>query len=321
MPFMNNKLLTQFNDDWIISLRPSKNTVTPWKPYDFLVEKERTIDNKVEDIATIFLTNRECPFRCLMCDLWKNTTDRPIPVGAIPAQIQWALERLPPVLHIKLYNSGSFFDNQAIPGNDFPQIAQQLNSFKTVIVESHPRLVNNRCLEFQILLKSQLQVAMGLETVHPGVLEKLNKNMTLHDFQRATQFLIKNNIPIRAFILFYPPFLNESEGIKWTKRSIDFAFDIGVECCVIIPTRTGNGALEHLQEEGLFFSPRLELLEEVFEYGIQLKSGRMIVDLWDIKKLSNCELCSTRRIQKIHEMNLYQVIIPPIYCSCRNSNI
>ena len=27
------------------------------------------------DVATLFLTNRECPFRCLMCDLWKNTLE------------------------------------------------------------------------------------------------------------------------------------------------------------------------------------------------------------------------------------------------------
>ena len=35
--------------------------------------------------AVVFLTNRECPFRCVMCDLWMNTLDETVPRGAIAA--------------------------------------------------------------------------------------------------------------------------------------------------------------------------------------------------------------------------------------------
>jgi hypothetical protein len=72
------------NDEWIMSGRNRKNPVDHGKPYAWLVEKERTISGKIEDIAIFFLTNRECTFRCLMCDLWKNTTDNTVPEGAIP---------------------------------------------------------------------------------------------------------------------------------------------------------------------------------------------------------------------------------------------
>ena len=97
------------NDREIIAARPPKNAVDPRVPYAFLVEPERTAAGDVADIATIFLTNRECPFRCLFCDLWKNTTDSRVPVGAIPEQIDYALARLPSARQIKLYNSGNFF--------------------------------------------------------------------------------------------------------------------------------------------------------------------------------------------------------------------
>src|ERR1035437_9500381 len=56
------------NDQWIVSMRGNKNNVDPQKPYGLLVEKERTISGKIEDTGIIFLTNRECPFHCLMCD-------------------------------------------------------------------------------------------------------------------------------------------------------------------------------------------------------------------------------------------------------------
>src|SRR5664280_1287995 len=60
-------------DKWIVSMRGNKNSVDPQKAYGWLVEKERTISGLIEDTGIIFLTNRECPFHCLMCDLWKNT--------------------------------------------------------------------------------------------------------------------------------------------------------------------------------------------------------------------------------------------------------
>lgn len=316
MHCMNEVSYTQIKDLWILSQRPLKNLVTHWRPYDYFVEKERTVDGLVKNIATIFLVNRECPFCCLMCDLWKNTTDRCLPDGAIPAQIRWALDHLKNVSHIKLYNSGNFFDVQAIPPVDISRIAKLLDPFRTVIVECHPRLINKRCLSFRDLLRPKLQIAMGLETVHPDVLQRLNKRMNLEDFKRATQYLTRNGILVRAFILLRPPFLNEFEGVMWAKRSIDFAFDIGVECCVIIPTRGGNGVLESLQKLGLFSPPRIESLEEVLEYGIGLRCGRVFADLWDVEKLSHCDECGTQHIQRMRQMNLTQVLAPPIHCTC-----
>ena len=77
-------------------------------PWAFFVEEERSAAGEVVPVATVFLTNRECPWRCVMCDLWRNTLAEETPAGAIPTQIEYALERLPAARQIKLYNSGSF---------------------------------------------------------------------------------------------------------------------------------------------------------------------------------------------------------------------
>ncbi len=252
---MDKEFDIRLNDRWIISNRGKKNKVDPHRPYGWLVEKERTENGIIEDTGIIFLTNRECSYHCLMCDLWKNTTDDPVPAGAIPEQIEWALLHMPEVKHVKLYNSGSFFDAGAIPPEDYDIIASQLRNLETVIVESHPGLINERCLQFRDKLKPQLQVAMGLETVHPEILRKLNKRMTTGDFLNAVHFLSDNEILSRAFILLKPPFLTEDEGVIWAERSIDFAFQAGVECCTVIPVRGGNGSMELLQDMGLLWSP------------------------------------------------------------------
>ncbi len=272
-------------------------------------------DGTIADVGTIFLTNRECPFRCLFCDLWKNTTDERVPDGAIVAQIDWALARMPPVKHLKLYNSGNFFDAQAIPPADLPRIAERLAQFETVIVECHPKLVGRMCFEFQRQLRPRLQVAMGLETANPEVLARLNKQMTLDDFAQAANRLREHDIDIRAFILLRPPFLDEAAGLHWAKRSLDFAFGAGVECCVVIPTRGGNGAMEELQAAGSFSPPALESLEAAVEYGIAFGRGRVFADLWDIEKLAACQACAARRFQRLRRMNVEPFPPPPVDCA------
>jgi len=304
------------NDRWIVSNRGKKNPVDPGRPYSWLVEKERTVSGKIEDIGIIFLTNRECSFHCLMCDLWKNTTDVSVPVGAIPDQIEWALDQMPDVKHLKLYNSGSFFDERAIPAKDYNRIASLVSSFETVIVESHPRLINKKCLIFRDMLKPELQIAIGLETVHAGILRKLNKQMTLDDFRNAVSYLTKHEILSRAFILLRPPSLSESEGIYWAERSIDFAFRVGVECCIVIPVRPGNGAMDLLMERGDFNLPDIHSLEKVLEYGIGLNAGRVFVDVWDLGLFSSCRKCIDIRTNRLIEMNLNQKLISRHTCSC-----
>lgn len=225
----------------------------------------------------------------------------------------------PPAVQIKLYNSGNFFDTEAITPADYASIANLVKSFRTVIVECHPRLVGVSCLEFKSLLRPDLQLAMGLEIAHPDVLGKLNKRMTLVDFERAVAFLNKNDISIRAFILLNPPFLSEGKSVYWAKRSIDFAFDAGVECCVVIPTRPGNGALDQLKKEGLFIQPRIEAIEEVLAYGIGKKYGRVFADLWDIRQFSVCSVCTSQRIERLQSMNLFQKMMEPVQCDfCHN---
>ncbi|MEJ2237974.1 MAG: hypothetical protein P8X82_06720, partial [Gemmatimonadales bacterium] len=217
---------------------------------------------------------------------------------------------------IKLYNSGNFFDGQAIPRSDWAGIARLLAGFQTVIVESHPRLIDARCKEFAALLEPDLEVAMGLETVDPNVLPRLNKHMTLSDYESATKLLNDIGVRVRAFILLRPPFQTEIQGVEWAQRSIDFAFSIGVECCSLIPTRVGNGAMEWLQENGYFDPPSLSSLEETLDYGVSLGTGRAFADLWDIEQFFSCPDCGPDRVERVRRINLSQEMLPMVTCHC-----
>jgi radical SAM enzyme (TIGR01210 family) len=165
-------------------------------------------------------------------------------------------------------------------------------------------------------MEPTLQVAMGLETVDPSVLSLLNKRMTTDDFARAAGFLGDHGIGVRAFILLRAPFQNEEEGVHWANRSIEFAFSTGVECCSIVPTRTGNGGMEWLQEHNQFQPPTMRSVERVLEFGIGLGRGRVFMDLWDIERFVSCSKCGPARIARLPEINFSQTIPTQIACDC-----
>lgn len=300
----------------ITEKRPPKRSVSSVRPYAWLHEKEPGSDGAIRKVNTVFLSNKECSFKCVMCDLWKDTLDSSTPAGAIPKQIRFALDRLPGADMVKLYNNGNFFDKKAIPRSDFPEIARILDPFETVLVENHPRLCTKAVPEFQKRIKGSLEVAMGVETIHPHVLPRLNKLLTTADVEKAAEFLQSSGIKMRAFLLLNPPFLTDTrENIDWCLRSVEFAFKNGIQTCSIIPTRAGNGIMDQLQAEGTFVPPTLRALEIVFKEALLMNKGRIFADTWDLEKFSDCDFCLPARKARLEKMNMLQKPLPQIQCA------
>ncbi|MFN8241301.1 MAG: hypothetical protein U0X39_11220 [Bacteroidales bacterium] len=311
-----NKGFPIVDDNRIAASRGRKNETNPFQPYAWLVEKERTAAGQLIDTGIIFLTNKECPYKCLMCDLWKNTTDTRVPAGAITEQIKWALAKMPGIRRLKLYNSGSFFDHNAIDPREYKEIASLVSNFERIIVECHPNLVNESALRFRELLNTELEIAMGLEIADNEILRALNKKMTTNDYCRASDFLRDNNMPVRTFVLLRPPFLTEHEGITHAEKTVDFAFDNGSESCIIIPVRAGNGAMDELKAKGQFNEPRLRSLELVLERCLKKKRGLVFADTWDLKLFSDCDKCFEKRLERITIMNNTQEVPFSASCDC-----
>ena len=308
-------------DRWIRKRRGPRNALDPTRPYSAFVEEEIDEAGEIRKVATIFLTNRECPWRCLMCDLWKNTLTSDTAPGAVPRQVRRALRDLPPAARVKLYNAGSFFDPGAIPPEDDDAIVELLAPFDRVVVESHPALVGSRCEDLQGKLGGRLEVAMGLETIHPEVLPRLNKRMTTSQYRAAAGFLSARGIAHRSFVLVGLPWVGEAESLEWAVRSADFAFASGAGAVSLIPTRTGNGAMEALESRGEFTPPTLGLLEAAAAGALALGAGRVFADLWDLEWLAGCASCFDARRLRLIEMNRAQRVPAPVPCvSCGGGN-
>lgn len=302
----------------IKGLRPAKAPVDPWIPYAYLHEQEPDDHGVLQEVNTVFLTGKECAFTCVMCDLWKHTLDGPTPSGSLVRQIAYALERLPDAHVIKLYNGSNFFDPGAVPPQDYQDLARELKGYRRIIVENHPSLCGTRCLDFQDLLDGTLEVAMGLETIHPEALSQMNKHLNTAQFTDAVDFLRSHGMDTRAFVLLNPPYLLGSASNRyWTMETLRFAFAAGVQTCSIIPVRSGNGLMEWLASIGCWEAPQLQDLEAVFDEALQLGAGRVFADTWELPGSGTCESCYSLRLKRLHEMNLSQRLLPPINCSCQ----
>ena len=306
--------------EWVVRQRPNRDAQRRALPMDraagWIEEREPDGGGVCRRVVTVFLTNRECPWRCVMCDLWQHTTLETVPAGAIETQIRGILEAVPVPEVLKLYNAGSFFDPRAIPPSDHESIAHCVKSIPRVVVECHPRLVGPPVRVFSDRLQgARLEVALGLESVHGEVLERLNKGMTVEDFVRAAGILRQMQVDVRAFVLVKPPFLGDAEALEWAVRSACVAFESGASVVSLIPTRKGNGALEALARHGLFAEPSLDLLENVVDRVMGLGGGRVFVDLWDLARFGVGAPQFAARRARLEAMNLAQRILPRVTLS------
>jgi radical SAM enzyme (TIGR01210 family) len=313
-------------DTFVFERRPSRPEHDPWRHQGVLVEDERAVDGTTARVATLFLTGRECPWRCVMCDLWQHTIPGDTPPGALVRQLDVALESLAAdgqrPDQIKLYNAGNFFDPRAVPECDYEAIAERLTPFTRIIVESHPALVGDRLSHFSTALERaaragaapRLEVAMGLETAQPEALELLNKGFTPAQFARAADRLRDRGAGLRVFLLVGVPFIAPTQQLDWIARSVAFAFDCGATAVSLIPTRSGNGALDALGAAGMFEPPTLGDLEAALACALDGAAGRIFADLWDLRRLATCEACFDARRDRLQRMNLGQCVLPPVCC-------
>ena len=293
-------------DARIRRLRPPKPRVDPYTAHGALVEEERRPDGTRERALTVFLAGAECPFTCSFCDLWRYTIDGPTPPGALATQVEKILNAAAtPLPHrIKLYNASNFFDRRAVPLADRDRLAALTEPFGGVTVESHVNTIGRETLAFARQLRGRLEVAVGLETIHPEAARRLNKRLDLPRFDAAARLLADNGIDLRVFVLVGAPHVPPAESVHWTIRTVEYAVAQGASVVAIIPVRGGNGELERLQSLGAFTPPSLSQLEDALDGCLQFTNSVVTADTWDVEMFAACGACRVARGDRLRRINL-----------------
>ena len=76
---------------WVRSLRPSVSRPGRETEPRVILDEEWEPDGSLIHGAVVFLINRECPWSCVMCDLWQHTTPVPLGRGHALHQLQKAI--------------------------------------------------------------------------------------------------------------------------------------------------------------------------------------------------------------------------------------
>jgi archaeosine synthase beta-subunit len=309
-------LTARLDDRRIRALRPPKPPVDAWAAHGALVEEERRPDGTVERALTVFLAGAECPFTCSFCDLWRWTLDGPTPPGALVAQLARVLRSLDGPLpeRVKLYNASNFFDRRAVPAEDIPALAALAAPFAGVTVESHVNTVGAATLAFARQLAGRLEVAVGLETVHPAAAARLNKRLDLARFDDAARLLADHGVDLRVFVLLGAPHVPHEESVAWTVRTVEHAASRGAAVVSIIPVRGGNGEMERLATLGAFVPPTFAQLEAALDGCAGIAGTVVTADLWDVEKLPGCAVCRPARVERLRRINIRGAAEPRIAC-------
>jgi archaeosine synthase beta-subunit len=303
-------------DQRIRSLRPAKGHVDPYRAHGSLIEEERRPDGTIERALTVFLAGAECPFTCSFCDLWRYTIDGPTPPGALTHQLLEVLDALdgPVPDRLKLYTASNFFDRRAVPELDLEGLAALATPFRAVTVESHASTIGDDATTFARRLSGTLEVAMGLETIHPTALAQMNKRLDLARFDRAVRTLVDARIDVRAFVLLGAPHVPAHESVGWTVRTARHAVERGASVISIIPVRGGNGEMERLAALGEFTPPTLAELEDTLDQCVSSEGAVVTADLWDVERLATCDVCTAERVERLRRLNVFGRAEPRVVC-------
>ena len=248
--------------------------INPDRVQASFVEDELAADGSMQPVLTLLTTGRECVFDCVFCDLWVHTLPHATPAGAIPRQLEAAfadVSTLPPT--IKLYNASNWFDARAVPTADWPAIADLLQPFERVVVENHPKLCTDAVPRFRDLLRGRLEVAIGVESIDPRVLPRLNKSVTVAQIDAAISRLHGWDIDTRAFVLIPPPLLPNAEVIASVAATVRWTLDRGVGVVSLLPLRPTQ------MPDGR--RPRIEEVAAVLARCPVGLPQRLLVDTWN----------------------------------------
>lgn len=292
-----------------------------WKETDYL-------DGEVSAGAVV-LPAGECAWAarkgCYMCGY--SEMERRSSPSSIIHTLSQALRELGEVEYLKIFNSGSFFDESQIPARTRLRIYRMLSSkgFRRVQVESRPEFITPEVLEEAVSeLDAELEVGIGLESASDYVREVfVNKGFSLEDFREAVERCRAAGVLVKAYLLIKPPFMSEGEAVLDAVESGRVAARLGVHRLSYNPVCVHRGTpLEGMFFRGEYSPPWLWSVVEVL---LRVKKRVRIPVVCHPsgagtrRGASNCRRCSGGVARGIRRFSATQEVehLRGLECGCR----
>jgi len=290
------------------------------------------IEGKCVESFVIVLPTKGCSWAkasgCTMCgyinDSCPTATD-----SLLISEFERAIRNLKGEKSIKIYTSGSFFDNNEVGESVRNYIYKAVrDKVERLVVESRPEFINeNVAHEAQEF--GSMMIALGLESASNDILKySINKGFTVDEYIRAVG-IVRRWAEIKTYVLLKPPFLSEKDAIEDCIKSAVFASKYS-DIVSINPVNVQKGTLvEHLWIRGEYRPPWLWSVLKVFEMAgeeVEKNNARLISmpTSWGRERgAHNCGACDRYVVDRIHSLSFenadYTGIFDDIECQCRNT--
>jgi len=244
------------------------------KPVAYWIKDDRLLTKRGKEF-TIILRTKGCSWAlgesggCSMCGYIGDSNIDPVDPEQLIHQFDYAMEKkVNEIISseddfvIKIFNSGSFFDEEEISEDVRAHIYDKISScekIKEVVVESRIEYLKEKKLEAikEALKDKYIEIAIGLESVDDHIRNNyVNKGLLYDDFLEAVALCKQCNLGVRVYLLFKPPFLNEQAAIDDCIHSVNSLIDLKVNTISINPLNIQKGSyVEHLWYQNRYRPP------------------------------------------------------------------
>lgn len=299
--------------DFIPKIRDSKKPVKYWSEPDI-------INNKPVDAFVIILRTKGCSWSiksgCTMCGYFNDSLLQNISQKDILLQFEKAMENYNGERFIKIFNSGSFFDDSEIESKTRIKIIEKIiEKCEKISVESRPEYISNKKLmDIRDIIKKKIfEIGIGLETANDNIRKSsINKGFNFNHYKKAVELIRNFEFKIKTYLLLKPPFLTEKESIIDIIDSVKKIKKI-TDLISLNPTNIQrNTYVEYLWKRNKYSPPWLWSILKV------LNDSKMILGEKNIKcdvvgggsfrGPHNCGKCDKEIIKRISKFSISQNI-------------
>ncbi len=297
--------------DFTPKIKNTREPVKYWSEIDI-------IDNKPSDAFVIIFRTKGCSWSiksgCTMCgyfndSLWENLTQEDIFIQFEKAMDKYNGEKI-----VKIFNSGSFFDDKEIKSKTRIKIINELiKKVDKISVESRPEYITNEKLAeiYDITTPKNFEIGIGLETANDFIREKsINKGFNFNHYHDAAKKIKKYDFKIKTYLLLKPPFLTEEEAINDNIETVEKIKSI-TDIISLNPTNVQrNTYVEYLWKRNQYSPPWLwSIIKVLIDSKKIIGEKRIKCDVvggGSYRGPHNCGKCDNEIINKISNFSINQ---------------
>ena len=174
--------------------------------------------------ATVILRTKGCAWwwksGCTFCGYFNDVRDD---VSAEDMFSQWeyakkSTNQFEGCQMIKVYTSGTFFEDRENPTEWQEAVLKETAEMGLhLVVEAQAQMCTPEKIEWVAARHPGCTVAIGLEADDDSVLRfHVNKGFTTKQWHRAVEMLRDNDLRVKTYLLFKPPFMSEGDALTHT---------------------------------------------------------------------------------------------------------